>query len=598
MTSGSPSGVREDGGGASERTLTLDDIGLRNGVKQASNSRDLLGQHQRMLSAVPGDVNDIVLILGVDAAGTANTFAEFLPSATIHLLSVRSLKGSEELRQNVRYRHCPSNQDRIDYLSCNPRPQFIVENGTNRKSQKLNCFREFVPYLSDGGVYAVEELKAVTIASLQDRDGDNIVELLNRLALLRLSLGEPEGPYDRELADGIGAITFGENVAYVTKRGDHLFKLRDSIANVVLDGRFGSTWGRVHDVRPAYQFRSAAQMTSHGQGPILDRQSISVPDRFLREYRGATCMHRQRVTLGGYFLPDTFRHHMNSRLFHVELANASHDMAATSARTPKDPERLDGQYYYFDTEYPGHFGHVTSEVVTRYWGWREAVRRNPDIRPLISQKRGAREIPSFQKAIFEALDIPVDRITYIPPGEAVIVESLVAATPALAMPQYVDRSLGEVWGQIRSRLSDHSSHESERIFSSRRPKKTRTCLNASEVEQFFADLGFTVFYPEDHSFEEQVRMFAGARIVAGFGGSNMFNTMYAPGATKVVVSGTSYRANNEQLIASVVGGDIHYFWGRSEIEHPKGKWTKAAYLSNFTVDLGRYGSEIERIVTL
>ena len=58
-------------------------------------------------------------------------------------------------------------------------------------------------------------------------------------------------------------------------------------------------------------------------------------------------------------------------------------------------------------------------------------------------------------------------------------------------------------------------------------KANRVCRNAKDVERYFADRGYTVVYPEDLSLAHQVATFREARVVAGFGGSAMFNLMYA-----------------------------------------------------------------------
>jgi capsular polysaccharide biosynthesis protein len=90
-------------------------------------------------------------------------------------------------------------------------------------------------------------------------------------------------------------------------------------------------------------------------------------------------------------------------------------------------------------------------------------------------------------------------------------------------------------------------------------------------------------------------MFQQARVIAGFAGSGMVNSMFAPGARIILVSGDSYNAVNEQMIRSVVGGELHYFWGDSQIKHPAGGWTWAAYQSNFVFDVARFEDEIAAV---
>jgi capsular polysaccharide biosynthesis protein len=88
----------------------------------------------------------------------------------------------------------------------------------------------------------------------------------------------------------------------------------------------------------------------------------------------------------------------------------------------------------------------------------------------------------------------------------------------------------------------------------------RACRNKQDVEQFFQSNGFTVVYPEDLELSQQAGIFANATVIAGFGGSAMFNMMYAEKmTTAIVLSHEAYTARNEHLFTSLLGGDVDYF---------------------------------------
>lgn len=542
--------------------------------------------HGRVVSSL-GDVREVVLILAPDQLPTATRFAEAFPESRVHVLTT-SKGDASPLPANIVRTHCPAISDRTHYLARVPRPQILLESGNNRKGQKLACFRELFPFLESGGVYILENLSAVHDETLNDYQGEHVLQLLTRLSDLRTPLEagsvDDEQPGDCELAASIEQLTFEDDAAYVTKRFDHLVKVRDSAANELLRSRYGARWGEVIETLPCETWSPRARAHQHGEGPQHDRASITVPERHLRRYDGPLCQPRQRVTYGNHYLPDTFRHPWQAKLNHEELIDASAWLARDRSPVSAAPRTLEGSYFYFDTEYPGHFGHVLTEVVGRYWGWQRAVELDPEVRPLVSLDPG-QTLPEFQRLIFDAIGVPADRIEYVPAGTCAWVERLYAATPGLAQPHYVDPALGEVWARIADRLALPSETPS-RIFVSRRVADTRSCTNTAQVEEFFAQQGFEVFYPEDRSFPEQVTMFRQASVVAGFGGSGMFSTMFAPGVPKLVLSGDSYTANNEFLIAAVVGGDVHYVWGDSEVKHPRGGWTWDAFFSNFRIDVG------------
>jgi capsular polysaccharide biosynthesis protein len=121
-------------------------------------------------------------------------------------------------------------------------------------------------------------------------------------------------------------------------------------------------------------------------------------------------------------------------------------------------------------------------------------------------------------------------------------------------------------------------------------------VNTDEVEAFFAGLGFTVLYPEDYDFADQVTMFTNAEVIAGYAGSSLFNMMFAPEKTVIVICPEMYTATNEYLMASVTGARLHYFLAESEIQHSPPDWSWAAYQSNFRFDVRRHAAEIRDVV--
>jgi capsular polysaccharide biosynthesis protein len=58
--------------------------------------------------------------------------------------------------------------------------------------------------------------------------------------------------------------------------------------------------------------------------------------------------------------------------------------------------------------------------------------------------------------------------------------------------------------------------------------------NEAEVEQLFIQLGFTVIQPHLLSIEQQIRVFSGARVIAGAYGSGLHNAIFAGRDTRVI----------------------------------------------------------------
>ena len=544
------------------------------------------------------DLTDILLVMRSGGVRLAANLARQHPSVTVRLLVTRPISAERRavLPANVIYAQCPDVKSRLRALSSKPQPQVIIERGLEHTGERVDTFRELFGIVAKGGRYVIDSLPD---AEAPPEVQEEAARMARHLAELAEQAKITHGEHTREIELGrsMGAVEAVSGGLIVTKRVSHQWKLRDREANRLLQERVGSEWGEVITSKPAMTYTSLAFAVTHGEGPRTLRPEIAVPQRWLRRYRGVTCYARKRVRLGDFWLPATFRNPRKQQMYHRMLHSTSQTMARAAGEQDAPSRLIEGPYYHLDSEYYSHFGHVMTDVLGCIWGWQLAKELVPDLRPLLSLPEDQRTIPSFQRDIFVSLDIDPDTIEYIRPGAGVRVDELYGCTSDWSMPHYAAPELADVWERIGAGCTRQQLAGAPKlIFVSRRPRENRTCLNVEEVEAFFSRLGFTILYPEDLAFGDQIATFAGARVIAGFAGSGTFNMMFAPSATVLVLSGDSYTAINEYLIKSVVGGDIHYFWSPAVVRHPEGGWSWEAYRSNFVFDLDRFGTEIVDVV--
>jgi capsular polysaccharide biosynthesis protein len=260
-----------------------------------------------------------------------------------------------------------------------------------------------------------------------------------------------------------------------------------------------------------------------------------------------------------------------------------------------DAPYLEGDYYFLDCVFSGHFGHLLTEVVCRLWGWDAARKELPDLKALFHTNPRRQRHGALERKIFAAYGVP--EVDLVATDRPVRLRSVVGASPMWhnAQPFSVHPDIEEVWARLTSGLLDGGPpSEHERIFVSRGiDLNRRRCRNQSEVERFFADRGFHVFYPERLPLNEQVALFAGARVVAGFAGSAMFNMMHCRRLEKaMIISHNGYAARNEHLFTSVLGGELHYFWQDSDMPL-NGKRVRR---SSYAFDFEKYGADLARAI--
>ena len=557
----------------------------------STTSAGLLAGYERWLAQLEPTITDVVLILRTDIVAMANEFAERFAFARVHVLGVRpqSPEDAAQLHPRVTYRVGRALRDRLAYLKKVERPQILLDAGHPGRTEKLANLRSLFFFVAPGGCYIVEDLNRCGNPRFDDGKGENVLDALTevfatRAMSPRAALEQPA--LAREIAESTARIVLDDRVGYLVKSNHHLLKLREAVVDEVLTARYGSGWGDSLLVRPARQFTSRATVTSHGAGPIPGgHKTWDVPARHLRHYNDVTCAALQIAVHRDYVLPDSWHHPSMRVLGHRHLIYANAHFARLKPKfSVGPPRRLEGSFYFFDTEYPNHYGHLTTEVLSRYWGWQHAVQQDPSLRALVSARTTPAELPGFQREIFGALGIPLDSLVVIHPHDIVEVERLTAATPQFENPYYVDPEIAETWQQLLSGLRlDDSVPSPTRIFVSRRPTAKRHCHQTPQLERFFAQQGFLVFYPEDLPYAEQARLFSRAEIIAGFGGSGMFTMQLAPTARVILISGDGYNAENEHLIAAVNGNDLHYFWGRSDLRvdlHGLGEASRADFSFN------------------
>jgi hypothetical protein len=85
-------------------------------------------------------------------------------------------------------------------------------------------------------------------------------------------------------------------------------------------------------------------------------------------------------------------------------------------------------------------------------------------------------------------------------------------------------------------------------------------------------------------------------VVAGFGGSALFNVMHTRRLEALVVlNHDAYFARNEHLFASVKGGESHYFWSPPD-SRPDDPFARDALRSSWEFDEARLGDELDRLL--
>ncbi|HEY7044999.1 MAG TPA: glycosyltransferase 61 family protein [Nocardioidaceae bacterium] len=454
------------------------------------------------------------------------------------------------------------------------------------------------PHLRHGGAYVAY---AVPTGGPSASARDHAIATFRRAleeSAGDLTAGSPGGRKPR--MRGIRDVVVRPGFVLLRKNRRDALHVREEQVADLLPAREPGTEVSILEVRPSGSLQVTATEISYGPRQAEPwPKRLDYPELTLRHYRGdLMSMGSMLLTAESTILPESFRWPHRSKLGQASVRSAGPHFS-TVPRVKGAPI-LEGDYYFLDCLFSGHFGHLLTEVVCRLWGWEAARRELPNVKALFHTNPRRGRHGALERKLFAAYGVP--EADLVSTDRPVRLRSVVGASPMWhnAPPFYVHPDIQETWARLTSGLLDgRPPAEHERIFVSRGDDlNRRRCRNQPEVERFFADRGFHVFYPERLPLEEQVALFAGARVVAGFGGSAMFNMLHCRRLEKtIVISHNSYEARNENLFMSVLGGELHYFWQESDVSLTGGATNRQKRRSSYAFDFENYGTDLARVIS-
>lgn len=553
--------------------------------------REVLGACDELLHGT--DPTVVVVLAGQGALATelGPLTARAFPAAEVLVLTTEAARptGPGATVERVTTRSCRNVRGAHAALLEVSAPDVLLDAGGCPASLRFGVFQHLFAALRDGGRYLLLDGGETADPALQDREGESLPQLLDRLRGLDPARLDGAHPDDAERARMLGGWSVAGPVVLLRKRGNHLAKVREEEADRVVPARLGRDRSGVLLSRPGSTFRSRATLVSNA--PELDEKLLpvfEVPARTVRVVRDVVCLPRQAALADDLLLPASFHQPTKSRLRNRSTVDAARWYARLAAE-PHELPVLEGTWYHLASEFPGHFGHAMTEGLARLWGLDRAREADDDLRVLYGAGDG--EPPGWWRDLLGAYGVAADDVGA--PGTPVRVERLVTATPRLQNPRYVDPGLAEDWERVCAGVATDGGGP-RRIFVTRPPGLARRCRNGARVEERFAEAGFVVVSPETLSIADQLALFAGADAVAGYAGSGLFSAIAtAPGATMIVIASESYTAANEWLISSVKGFRHHQLWCPSDRPRAQGSFDRRAFHADYAFDFERDGRALD-----
>lgn len=567
---------------------TLDELGKNLKLPQSSDHNNYLNSYEKEINLRWEGKCNILIISNSNLDKISSILSERFPESNIVAVSYNKAitLTSSKSKGNIDIFNFNSLDELVQWSINIGSIDVIIEHCSNYKSHKLALFKELFYYLSHNGIYFIEELHAKFIPQLNDCDGDDIIDLLHLINNINISPANERSKLDGNLvslSNHIESVTIKRKLAIVEKTGLTYRGLRTLQSFPLIET--GSLKGQEILKSNIPDIFSSTSISNGNIKKLLSRHpsTFKIPPSYINLYFNAYCSPGQLVTQGNYLLPDAFRmqHHLN--LSNKNATNLSKNFY--SLNVVNESKFLKGDYLYLDSEYPGHFGHFTSEVISRLWAWKKLRHSIPNLKVLLSVHKG-KDLPAYAKVILNSFGISdKDIITF---DSRIQVENLYTASPFYVIGSHIHPEINEVWDDIRNGVTGGESKiTGDKLFIARPIKGGRKCLNPELLESMFKDFGFEFFNPENYSWEDQLKTFCQAKYIAGYSGSGLFNTMFCNKTKNLISIGSdSYTAINEHFFCSVKKINLDYIWGDSLIKHGS-KWSPQAFMSDYNFNYER-----------
>lgn len=223
------------------------------------------------------------------------------------------------------------------------------------------------------------------------------------------------------------------------------------------------------------------------------------------------------------------------------------------------------------------YGHWLVDILPRVWLTLGCV----DIRKLKFLVK--HNVPAYALKLMELLGIPSKNIYRWKPenNTEALSASNIYLPSNLRYQQFVHPLFASFADYLKTKVLGvpfEQAEPSRKLFISRkgwRDKQNnhvRSLLNAEEVEKFFVDRDFEVFFPENHSLAEQARIFAGASVIVGEEGSGLHNSLFmAPGTTVVCLRGEKNHSMIQSTMCRAQGQYIAHIFGEIDDEEDRNR---------------------------
>jgi len=565
----------------------LDELGTELKIRQSSLLNDYLSLYEEKITKKNNNSFRLLLITNQHVDVLAKMYSTRFPDAEIVAVSYsQNFNVDSKFRDGkITYFQFTSLDNMLLNAVNTGYFDVIIEHCDNKKSHKIRILKKYYCLLNVNGLFFIEELHAKFNPHLSDCDGDDVIDILGKAANIKISTPEYKKNSDAflvTLAETCESISIRGKLGVIEKNRNTLRGLTNSEGiELLLKGVLSGDTLYKNDNAYVNEFKNNF-ISYPERNSSRYRKKFVIRETYINKFEDVICEPGQIAYQGNFLLPDTFRIQYSKTLSSSKIKNLYKNVFLDNGKSIT--KVLDGKYLYLDSEYPCHFGHFISEVISRLWAWDKIKEHEPDLKVLIGLGK-EKIIPTFVLEILECYGIKKDDIVTF--DDCVSIKMLYTASPYFSR-DHVNPAVLPIWDRIGKKATSGITEIKEnKLFLARPANGIRKCLNSEKLESIFIENGFELYNPENHSWLDQVKKFSQAKVIAGYAGSAVLNSIFSSSIQFMIIIGASSFINpDEQFVCETKGIELHRFWGDPLFEHGN-TWSSKAYHSDYNFNYER-----------
>lgn len=225
----------------------------------------------------------------------------------------------------------------------------------------------------------------------------------------------------------------------------------------------------------------------------------------------------------------------------------------------KDAEYSDLDEVLFGGQFIPHYGHFLLSTLPRFWSFSDRDRTHKII-TINSEAEGVASMGTAARSLLAAAGPSANQ--FITVSRPTRFKKMIIPEASFEECNKAHRAFGDMCHKIAETMTggvDNCASD-EVIYVSKHKLQggVSTVMNENDLCRILENNGIAIFHPQEHSIENQIRKFRGAKIIMGQIGSGLHNSVFANNKKIIGYSAGRNVLSNQKMIDMICNHDARY----------------------------------------